>query len=143
MKSTEAQKAWKRKDYSNKREYYIARDNERYYRFREILIEAKSKPCADCGKSYPTCVMDLDHRDGEQKVRNVSSLKDFSSEIKLREEIVKCDAVCANCHRIRTYNRNQYTSSSRLIEEPGRPRLPVTEKITGSNPVESASLAGA
>ena len=110
MKSSEAQKAWKRRDYANKREYYIARDNERYYRFREILIEAKNKPCVDCGREFPTCAMDLHHRDPNEKIREVSNLKDFSSEKKLREEIAKCDTICACCHRIRSEKENVYLS---------------------------------
>jgi hypothetical protein len=110
MKSSKAQKAWKRKHYLNKKEYYFIRDNKRYSLFRTIVDEAKKKPCVDCGQEYPSCVMDLDHRPEENKIRVVSHLKGFSSEKKLREEIAKCDVVCTNCHRIRTHNRNQYLS---------------------------------
>ena len=102
MESSEAQKAWKRRDYADKRAYFIARDNERYYRFRDILIEAKKKPCVDCGREFPTCAMDLHHRNQSEKIRDVSALKDFSSEKKLREEIAKCDVICACCHRVRS-----------------------------------------
>lgn len=105
MKSTQKQKEWKHREYLSKREYYIVRDRERYFRFREIVRDAKNRPCADCGNLYHFCVMDFDHRPDEEKIREVSDLKNFSSETKLREEIAKCDVVCANCHRIRTYKR--------------------------------------
>ena len=125
MKSSEAQKAWKHKNYADKKQYFISRDNERYYRFREILIQAKNKPCVDCGREFPTCAMDLHHRNPSEKVRNVSNLKDFSSELKLKEEIAKCDVVCACCHRIRSEKENAYLSSARNfqpcsgMEQPG------------------------
>jgi hypothetical protein len=46
--------------------------------------------------------MEFDHVQGD-KVANPSSMtgKEFF------EEIEKCDMVCANCHRIRTWERNQ------------------------------------
>ena len=110
MRSSEAQKIWKHKNYLDKRAYFIARDNERYYRFRDILIEAKKKPRVDCGREFPPCAMDLHHRDPKEKVRECAELKDFSSEKKLREEIAKCDAMCACCHRIRTQREKDLES---------------------------------
>ena len=103
MKSSIAQKEWKHADYISEKEYYRNRDRKRYARYREVIHEAKNRPCADCGIEYPPYVMDFDHRKG--KKYNVSLLTKFSSEIKLREEIAKCDVVCANCHRERTHNK--------------------------------------
>lgn len=68
-----------------------------------IVIEAKSKPCMDCRQSYPHYVMDFDHR-GDKKF----SIGKRGSKISLRAlllEIAKCDVVCSNCHRERTYRR--------------------------------------
>jgi hypothetical protein len=68
-----------------------------------IVKTAKDQPCADCGIRYPVYVMDFDHVRGE-KQSNVASLVGMSaSEERLRAEIAKCDVVCANCHRERTY----------------------------------------
>jgi DNA-directed RNA polymerase beta' subunit len=108
MKSSEAQKAWKRNDYLVKKQYYLDRDRERYELFKQISRDAKNKPCADCGNEYPYYVMDFDHRESARKVRHIAHLKDFSSEEKLRKEISKCDVVCSNCHRIRTFERKQH-----------------------------------
>ncbi|MBA3694184.1 MAG: hypothetical protein H0X15_11020 [Acidobacteria bacterium] len=52
-------------------------------------------------------VMDFDHRVGEEKKAHVSRLVGMMNLQNLLDEIEKCDVVCANCHRIRTYERNQ------------------------------------
>lgn len=67
----------------------------------------------DCGKFYPYYVMDLDHREGEVKILSVSKMDTYSWE-KVKAELKKCDLVCANCHRIRTFNR---AALSQLAEE--------------------------
>jgi hypothetical protein len=63
----------------------------------------------DCGQRYPYYVMEYDHRDGEEKFCNVSALNGHRrvSMSKLLAEIAKCDVVCANCHRERTFRRRQ------------------------------------
>lgn len=70
------------------------------------MIELKDKPCQDCGGKFPTCCMDFDHREGTTKSYNVGSMfaHHYAREL-IETEIVKCDLVCANCHRIRTRNR--------------------------------------
>lgn len=103
MKSTVAQKEWKQKNYQNKKEYFLARQRKRRECFKRILEVAKNKPCIDCGHIFQTCAMDLHHRNPEEKIRDVANLQNFSSEKKLREEIDKCDVICSNCHRVRSY----------------------------------------
>jgi hypothetical protein len=51
--------------------------------------------------------MDFDHREGEQKLFDVSALNQhrWVSPATLRTEMAKCDLVCANCHRERTHQR--------------------------------------
>lgn len=67
----------------------------------------KSKiPCMDCGILYPPYVMDFDHRNGKDKLKEVSKLVNNMLSIEnIMKEIEKCDLVCANCHRIRTHKR--------------------------------------
>jgi hypothetical protein len=48
--------------------------------------------------------MDFDHRQGEEKLANINKFAYTSLEA-LQREIAKCDVVCANCHRERTYWR--------------------------------------
>lgn len=72
---------------------------------RALLRDAKDRPCADCRVEFPHYVMEFDHRDGEDKVDAVSRLMTTAWTSALLAEIAKCDVVCANCHRIRTYLR--------------------------------------
>lgn len=68
----------------------------------QFLNWLKSQPCADCKKNYPPVCMDFDHVRG-QKIASIGRMYMFSWE-KLQEELIKCELVCANCHRIRTWN---------------------------------------
>ena len=70
---------------------------------RIVLINrAKDKPCMDCGIQYPHYVMEFDHA-AKNKCFNIGNGRNCYSLIKLQEEIEKCEVVCANCHRERTY----------------------------------------
>jgi hypothetical protein len=72
---------------------------------RERLNALKDAPCMDCGGRFHPAAMDFDHvRD--DKNRDVAKIIDYSPEI-VAAEIAKCDLVCANCHRVRTFNRLQ------------------------------------
>ena len=78
-------------------------------RTRKCILEFKKKGnCADCGlsgKIFPE-VLEFDHL-GDKKF-NISEYHYFTSGInKVKEEIGKCDLVCANCHRIRTAKRKK------------------------------------
>lgn len=79
------------------------------HRNREIIQQAKRVPCADCGREYPPYVMDFDHRPGEEKCFNLSMglACGLRSEL-IKAEMAKCDVVCSNCHRIRTFKRRDH-----------------------------------
>jgi hypothetical protein len=53
-------------------------------------------------------VMEFDHREGEEKNAEISRLVNFSIK-RIEEEISKCDLVCSNCHRERTFQRKVAT----------------------------------
>lgn len=63
-----------------------------------------NKPCQDCQKMYNPWQMDFDHRPGTQKRWNVSAMRSLGKKLIL-SEVAKCDLVCANCHRQRTWLR--------------------------------------
>ncbi len=73
---------------------------------RDWMLELKSKPCTDCGNCFEICCMDFDHIEGSVKTYNVGSMfaHHYSREL-IETELVKCELVCANCHRIRTRDR--------------------------------------
>lgn len=69
----------------------------------KLIRDAKDQPCADCGVQYPYYVMQFDHVRGEKRF-NLGGGWNNSMEA-IKEEIAKCDIVCANCHAERTYQR--------------------------------------
>ena len=69
------------------------------------LKEVKEKnPCMDCKISYPYYMMDFDHVRGKKQA-NVAELINTLSKKRIDAEIAKCEVVCSNCHRARTYLR--------------------------------------
>jgi hypothetical protein len=51
--------------------------------------------------------MDFDHRDAAKKKHSIAQLVTRLTAIEIiLKEIKKCDLVCANCHRQRTYDRH-------------------------------------
>ena len=90
--------------YSKYTEVY-QRAQKTYQRKRRALIDSfKSVPCMDCGVVYPPYVMDFDHLPENEKSFTIGSYLNRDLD-KLMDEIEKCDVVCSNCHRIRTYSR--------------------------------------
>lgn len=71
----------------------------------DFVRACKNQPCADCGVIYPPHVMDFDHVRGT-KLGTISKGRILLSSMDaLMAEIDKCDVVCSNCHRDRTYQR--------------------------------------
>lgn len=85
---------------------------EKVKRHRKKKLEAiqalKNVPCADCGNVFPPICMDFDHLDASIKFDKISNMLTYSFS-RILIEIKKCEIVCSNCHRIRTYNRGQHS----------------------------------
>lgn len=83
-------------------------DKEYYRNYRQKVRDwvteyKEDRPCTDCGGFFKGCQMQFDHL--HSKKLNVS----LAASVKqAQDEIAKCELVCANCHSLRTYNRNQY-----------------------------------
>jgi hypothetical protein len=60
--------------------------------------------CTDCKGSFPFYILDFDHAYGK-KVANIGQMIDYFSIEDIMKEVSKCDIVCSNCHRERTYQR--------------------------------------
>ena len=107
------QNAYHQLYYKNNRSRYVAKNrrnkNRQRGRLRAIVSEAKRRPCQDCGGTFHPWVMEFNHRDGgTTKEAAVADLVSKGcTDARLLEEIEKCDVVCANCHRTRTYRRLQ------------------------------------
>lgn len=73
----------------------------------DLLRAFRQGPCFDCARAFDWFVMEFDHRDASTKLGNVPQLAGRVSLRRLLEELEKCDIVCANCHRVRTYVRRE------------------------------------
>lgn len=71
------------------------------------LNELRDVPCSDCGGAFPSWVMEFDHRDPAQKSAAVSRMIGRAGVARILAEAAKCDIVCANCHRMRTYRQQE------------------------------------
>lgn len=83
---------------------YFIKTKKRLIARQKLLRGLKNKPCVDCQGWFAPCQMDFDHLDPKQKRFSVCRLLNYSLENVLKE-IAKCDLVCANCHRLRTFGR--------------------------------------
>ena len=96
------QAAW----YTSHSEEHAVRTNKRRRVYMAKFRNIKSGPCVDCRVEYPWYMMDFDHLPGTVKIGNVSDMiASEKSERLIMEEIAKCEVVCSNCHRERTYRR--------------------------------------
>lgn len=98
---------WQKKYYEKNRDYYAAKAKQRKREIMEaISLYKESTPCKDCGQKLKHYQMDFDHLNS--KFLNISRMvKDGYSLQRILSEIEKCELVCANCHRERTYRRAQ------------------------------------
>jgi len=69
---------------------------------KQRYIEMKGGKCHDCGGTFYQCCFHFDHRDPAQKLFSISDRMHWDYE-RMREELGKCDLVCANCHALRTF----------------------------------------
>lgn len=93
-------------------EKYRRWNKERHDKNNEIYREMKSQPCTDCHNIFPHYIMEFDHvpERGILKKRIAALVGSRSWNAKtLQDELAKCDLVCANCHKIRTYERRTNT----------------------------------
>ncbi len=97
------QRVSSRRYYEAHKDEYLARNLAKKKAIREWIQSQKNRPCMDCGREYPHYVMDFDHRPDQKKLYEPTRLYVLQSWRKARAEIAKCDVVCANCHRERTF----------------------------------------
>jgi transposase len=74
---------------------------------RKLWQIKENSGCVDCKEMYPHWMLDFDHRPEFEKIESPSQILHKYSWEKALQELDKCDIVCPNCHRIRTYTRNQ------------------------------------
>lgn len=79
-------------------------------RLQARLDEIKlAQGCIDCGYRGHPRALDFDHREPGLKRFNVSKIiRSTQSWERIQAEIDLCDVRCANCHRIKTWEDNDY-----------------------------------
>jgi len=94
-----------RRHYLKNKKKYLLKSRASRKLLKEQLNEYKNKPCADCGIRYDPWIMDFDHLDGSKKTASISRIFNDRGLKNAIKEIAKCELVCSNCHRDRTYKR--------------------------------------
>lgn len=130
-------RAWYRKNRDKQMADVQRTNRRRRAEGRALVRRMKDRPCMDCGGRFPPAAMDFDHVRGE-KVAAVSALVAQAAVLKrLRDEIAKCDIVCANCHRIRTAKRLAAIERARRLQRSGWELVPAQ----ASGPAEDLTLS--
>ena len=88
-----------------------AQNKARLIETREALSAYKiKKGCTDCGYNAHPAALDFDHMPGQVKSFTIGS-DGIRNRARIWQEVAKCEVVCANCHRIRTFTRLGLTES--------------------------------
>lgn len=110
-KCPDAERAWRR-GYNKRRREKMGDVLRRQERARSAGVQSfirtfkVSKGCADCGFNAHHAALDFDHVEND-KALNVCNAKSIAQ---AKSEIVKCEVVCSNCHRVRSFDRLQAKS---------------------------------
>lgn len=92
---------------------------ERNKRHRETLRDFMTeflltKKCTDCGIK-DIRVLEFDHLPEYKKDKDISIMMGASYSLdRIKKEIDKCEVVCSNCHRIRSYERRPSYKSKNI-----------------------------
>ncbi len=84
---------------------------ERAQAIRDKVAKIKlEKGCEVCGYNEHHAALDFDHIDPSTKSFGLANCSSRKWE-KIEAEIAKCRVVCANCHRVHTYNTSRADAS--------------------------------
>lgn len=106
MQTKEEKQAYMKSWYQATRPIRLEQQRLRREKHRNFLDQIKLKSgCVVCGFNEHPEALDFDHVPAlGPKLFEIGANRTCSLE-KLAEEIKKCEVVCANCHRIRTFER--------------------------------------
>ena len=98
-KSIEERREYERRWYAaNKERKREINDAWRERRVSDFKLFKTLLSCSKCGESDPRC-LDFHHRDPTTKSSDVATAIRRFGKVKFKEEVEKCDVLCANCHR--------------------------------------------
>jgi len=103
---TPCQKVYAKQHYEANKSQYFQRNQRTRKRAKAKLMEQKADtPCTDCGQKFHPYIMEFDHLDPSTKISAIGRMNAASGRT-FTEELAKCELVCANCHKLRTFRRN-------------------------------------
>ena len=103
-------KLYRDNHYLNNKDYYIKKSRDyRNLQVEELENLKKDLKCEICGEGRYYC-LDFHHNNSSEKEGNISTMIRFSSFKKVKEEILKCRILCANCHRELHHNEKSLIS---------------------------------
>ena len=92
--SAERTALWRKRHPDKYREGWMQAQEKK----RQILLDARAGGCIKCGEKDPAC-LDFHHRNGKaDKLGHIGVIRRLGID-RLYAELVKCDVLCANCHR--------------------------------------------
>lgn len=98
------QREYAKKHYRQNKQRYLDRNRVNRLKLRKYINSIKeTSPCTDCGINYPYYVMDFDHLSDKEGL--IIQFVKANNRKKLEDEIAKCEIVCSNCHRVRSFRR--------------------------------------
>ena len=99
FKDPEYRRVYRRKWYKNNKKSEIAHVQRRKKDIKRWLWEhKKSLKCSICSESHPA-IIDFHHKEGKKEKGVSQMLVDGYSIDRIKQELAKCDILCANCHR--------------------------------------------
>lgn len=94
-KSKEFHREKSKEHYQKYKQNYNERNQLQKQKTRNIISEAKESGCIKCGEKEKAC---LDFHHLGDKDYTVSQMLGLNEKL-IRDEILKCVVICANCHR--------------------------------------------
>lgn len=96
----------------NRKEHKRAWDKKRSDYHRKLIGRWKRrKGCSTCGYKEHHVALQLDHIDPSTKAKwrkQRQALNYKWSKERIKQELSKCQVLCANCHAIRTFEEEHY-----------------------------------
>jgi hypothetical protein len=129
-------KAWRRANGTLTNTCRRIAQRQREVRRRDFILALRDRPCEECDRRFPPFILQFDHRDPATKNFIVSQTW-MSSEARILREAAKCDIVCPNCHRDRTFRRRQGPAGVAQLAEREFSKL----EVAGSRPVSRSARA--
>lgn len=84
-------------------------DKARKRNFNFLLGYMEKKECNHCGEK-DIRLFDFDHINPNNKIECISTMAhDCKPILEIRKELEKCQILCANCHRLKTYKERGIT----------------------------------